>query len=121
MDATDRGGVIRLADIEAHIPGPAGERAALALKRGTLDIMLSVPVPPNIQTPHEQDELYVVIRGQGVLVHDGRRNPFAAGDILFVAAGVDHHYADFSADLALWRIFYGQQGGEIRPGSSAGP
>jgi hypothetical protein len=49
----------------------------------------------------------------GVLVHDGERTPFVQGDILFVAAGVEHHYEDFSADLALWRIFYGADGGEI--------
>ena len=48
-----------------------------------------------------------------MLVHEGALTPFAAGDLLFVAAGVEHHYADFSDDLALWRIFYGAAGGEI--------
>ena len=69
MDTTDRSGVIGLVEAEARIPGPAGERAVLVLQRGTLDIKLSIPIPPNQQTPHEQDELYVVIRGRGVLVH----------------------------------------------------
>jgi mannose-6-phosphate isomerase-like protein (cupin superfamily) len=73
------------------------------------------PHSPNQQTPHEQDELYVVIRGRGVLVHDDKRDPFDSGDILFVAAGIEHHYEDFSDDLALWRIFYGRRGGEIPP------
>ena len=113
MDTTDRSGVIRLIDAEARIPGPAGERAVLVLQRGTLDIKLSIPIPPNQQTPHEQDELYVVIRGRGVLVHGDQRHRFDSGDILFVAAGVEHHYEDFSDDLALWRIFYGRRGGEI--------
>ena len=113
MDTTDRSGVIRLVEVEARIPGPAGERAVLVLRRGTLDINLSIPIPPNRQTPHEQDELYVVIRGRGFLVHDDQRHRFDSGDILFVAAGVEHHYEDFSDDLALWRIFYGRRGGEI--------
>lgn len=113
MNPMDRSGVLQLAETAARIPGPAGERAALALKRGTLDITLSVPAPPNRQSPHEQDELYLIIRGHGVLVHDGKRDPFAAGDILFVAAGIDHHYENFSPDLALWRIFYGIKGGEV--------
>jgi mannose-6-phosphate isomerase-like protein (cupin superfamily) len=107
-----RSGVIKLADVEAHIPGPDGERSTPALHRGTLDIRLSVPLPPNKQTPHAQDEIYLVIRGTGVLVHGGRRDAFSAGDILFVAAGVDHHYEGFSGDLALWRVFYGAEGGE---------
>jgi len=115
MHADARSRVIRLADAEARIPTPESERSVLVLRRGTLDIRLSVPVPPNAQTPHEQDELYFVIRGCGVLVHDGARTAFEAGDLLFVAAGVEHHYADFSDDLALWRIFYGATGGE-RPG-----
>jgi mannose-6-phosphate isomerase-like protein (cupin superfamily) len=113
MLATDLSGVIKLAETEARIPGPAGERAVLVLKRGTLDVKLSVPVPPNRQTPHEQDEIYVVIRGRGVLVHDGKRDPFGPGDLLFVAAGVEHHYEDFGDDLALWRVFYGARGGEV--------
>lgn len=109
----DRSRVIRFSEIRQQIPTPAGERNVLALKRGTLDVKLSIPVPPNEQTPHAQDELYAVIQGRGVLVHDGRRDPFETGDLLFVAAGVPHHYEDFSSDLALWRIFYGPPGGEI--------
>src|SRR5262245_46694580 len=112
-DDAARSRVISLSSAERAIPTPAGERAVLVLKRGTLDVKLSIPVPPNEQTPHEQDELYVVIRGRGVLVHDGRRDPFEAGDLLFVAAGVPHHYEDFGSDLALWRIFYGAPGGEL--------
>ena len=117
MQASDRSGVIRLRDAEAAIPGPDGARSTLVMHRGTLDVRLSVPVPPNVQTPHAQDELYAVIRGRGVLVHGDRRDLFQAGDLLFVAAGVEHHYEDFS-DLALWRIFYGREGGEIPTGAT---
>jgi len=113
MNPSDRSGVIRFADAKAKIPSPTGERNTLVLKRGTLDIKLVLPVPPNAQTPHAQDEIYIVLHGRGVLVHDGKRDPFEAGDILFVAAGVEHLYEDFSSDLALWRIFYGAQGGEL--------
>jgi mannose-6-phosphate isomerase-like protein (cupin superfamily) len=113
MNSTLRSGVIRFADAAANIPGPQGERATLVLKRGTVDVKLSIPVPPNVQTPHEQDEIYVVLRGRGVLVHAGKRDPFEAGDLLFVAANCEHHYEEFTNDLALWRIFYGAIGGEI--------
>lgn len=113
MNPTDRSGVIRFADAHRSIPGPAGERSVLALQRGTLDVKLSLPVPPNQQTPHVQDEIYVVIRGRGVLIHDGKRDPFESGDLLFLAAGTEHHYEDFTEDLALWRVFYGRSGGEI--------
>lgn len=113
MEAGKRSGVFTLAEFEPQVPGPDGERSVLALQRGTLDIRLSVPLPPNVQTPHAQDEIYFVVRGKGVLAHEERRTSFGPGDILFVAAGVEHHYADFSADLALWRVFYGRTGGEL--------
>jgi mannose-6-phosphate isomerase-like protein (cupin superfamily) len=113
VNMTDRSGVIHFAEAQASIPGPAGEHSVIVLQRGTLDIKLSLPVPPNQQTPHAQDEIYVIIRGRGVLIHDGRRDPFESGDVLFVAAGSEHHYEDFSEDLALWRVFYGPRGGEV--------
>ena len=113
MNPKDRSCVIRLSEAQTEIPGPAGERSVLVFKRGSLDVALALPVPPNQQTPHTQDEIYVVIRGRGVLVHDGKRDPFESGDLLFVAAGTTHHYENFTKDLALWRVFYGPAGGEI--------
>ena len=113
MNMADRSGVIHFSEAQASIPGPADERSVLVLRRGTLDVKLSLPVPPNQQTPHEQDEIYVVIRGGGVLIHDGKRDSFESGDLLFVAAGREHHYEDFTEDLALWRVFYGARGGEV--------
>jgi mannose-6-phosphate isomerase-like protein (cupin superfamily) len=108
-----RSRVIHIAYAQARIPGPAGEHAVTVLQRGTLDVALSIPERPTQQSPHEQDELYIIIRGNGVLFHDGRREPFEPGDLLFVAAGVDHQIEDITHDLALYRIFYGPRGGEV--------
>jgi mannose-6-phosphate isomerase-like protein (cupin superfamily) len=113
MGRPDRSRVIRFAEARARIPGPAGEHAVSVLQRGTLNVKLSLPVQPNQQAPHEQDEVYVIVRGRGVLFHDGRRDPFEAGDLLFVAAGTEHHFEDFTEDLAVWVVFYGPPGGEV--------
>jgi len=113
MNMADRSGVIHFGEAQASIPGPAGERAVVVLRRGTLDVVLGLPLAPNQQTPHAQDEIYVIVRGRGVLVHEGKRDSFEAGDLLFVAAGCEHRYEDFSDDLALWRVFYGPSGGEV--------
>jgi hypothetical protein len=43
--------VIRFAEAQVRIPGPAGERAIAVLRRGTLDVALSVPEIPKPQTP----------------------------------------------------------------------
>jgi len=113
MSHSDRSCVIQLARARARIPGPAGEHAVSVLQHGTLDVKLSLPERPNRQTPHEQDEIYVVLRGRGVLFHEDARDPFEPGDLLFVAAGIEHHFEDTSEDLAVWRVFYGPRGGEF--------
>ncbi len=113
MSATDRSCVIRLAELQGNIPGPNGELSVSVLQRGTLDVKLGTPARPNEQTPHEQDEVYIVARGYGVLFHDGKRDSFESGDFLFVAAATEHHFEDFSEDLLVWRVFYGPRGGEV--------
>jgi mannose-6-phosphate isomerase-like protein (cupin superfamily) len=115
MSESHRSGVIRFAEARTHIPGPAGEHAVRLLQRGSLDARLALAprVPPTEVTPHPQDEVYVIVRGRGVLFHDGRRDRFEAGDLLYVAAGTEHRFEDFSEDLAVWVIFYGPPGGEI--------
>jgi mannose-6-phosphate isomerase-like protein (cupin superfamily) len=113
MSDSNRSRVVRFAEARGQIPGPAGEHWARVIRRGTLDVKLSAPAVPTQQTPHEQDEIYVVVRGHGVLLHDGRRDAFEAGDLLFVAAGVEHQVEDISEDLAVWVVFYGPPGGEV--------
>jgi mannose-6-phosphate isomerase-like protein (cupin superfamily) len=113
MSTPDRSRVIRLTEAQARIPGPAGERAVMVLRRGPLDVALSLNLRPSQQTPHVQDEIYFIIRGRGVLIHDTKRDAFESGDILFVAAGIEHQFEDTTDDLALWRVFYGPQGGEV--------
>ena len=113
MNKADRSGVIHLSEGQARIPGPAGERAVTVLQRGPLDVALSLRLRPSQQTPHAQDEIYFIVRGRGFLVHDGKRDSFEAGDLLFVAAGTEHQFEDTADDLGLWRVFYGPHGGEV--------
>ena len=113
MSNSDRSCVIHLADARARIPGPAGEHSVSVMQRGSLNLKLSLPVTPNQQTPHEQDEIYMIIAGNGVLFHDGKRDTFEPGDVMFVAARTEHHFEDFTEDLAVWVVFYGPTGGEV--------
>ncbi|HJZ92779.1 MAG TPA: cupin domain-containing protein [Gemmataceae bacterium] len=113
MSQPARSRVIRLADAQEAIAGSAGERSVGVLQHGTLDVKLGTPARPNEQTPHEQDEVYIVVRGRGVLFHDGKRDPIGPGDLLFVAAATEHRFEDFSDDLLVWRVFYGPKGGDV--------
>lgn len=111
MNKTEGSRVMSFADAQAGIP--TGERSVRVWQRGPLDVAFALPVPPKEQTPHTQDEIYVIVRGRGVLMHDGKRDQFESGDILFVAAGIEHQFQDVTEDLALWRVFYGPHGGEV--------
>ena len=96
----------------ARLPGPAGERFANLFRRGTLSLEVYAPRGRDDQTPHDQDEIYIVLQGAGTFVCGPQREAFGPGDVLFVAAGVPHRFEDFSDDLAVWVIFYGPKGGE---------
>jgi quercetin dioxygenase-like cupin family protein len=98
---------------EARIaPNQPDRLSALLLSHGTLELRYYAPRGEDKQTPHAQDEIYVVASGRGWFVRAGERVPFQTGDALFVAAGVEHRFEDFSDDFASWVIFYGPQGGE---------
>jgi mannose-6-phosphate isomerase-like protein (cupin superfamily) len=94
----------------ARLPG--GERFVTAFTHGTLEVELYAPRATDPQTPHRRDEVYIVVSGHGQFVADGKRSEFGAGDFLFVEAGVDHRFENFSDDLAVWVLFYGPDGGE---------
>jgi mannose-6-phosphate isomerase-like protein (cupin superfamily) len=99
-------------DLSSRLPGPQGERFAVAFERGTLSIELYAPRGRDGQKPHTRDEVYVVIAGRGFFVNGGMRDAFAPGDVLFVPAGVEHRFEFFTDDLVVWVIFYGPDGGE---------
>jgi len=64
------------------------------------------------QGPHDRDELYVVASGSGTFVRGAERVAFGQGDALFVPAGVEHRFEEFSDDFGTWLVFYGPPGGE---------
>ena len=96
----------------ARLPGPKGERYVELFLHGTLSVELYAPRGTDPQSPHTKDEVYVVIEGRGMFRNGAERHPFERGDVLFVAAGVEHRFEEFSDDLAVWVFFYGPEGGE---------
>jgi mannose-6-phosphate isomerase-like protein (cupin superfamily) len=89
-------------------------RYTVLLKHGTMSIEYYAPKNIDLQTPHLQDEIYVIASGNGTFFRDGQRVSCKAGDVLFVPAGIEHRFENFSNDFATWVIFYGQQGGEAQ-------
>ena len=94
------------------LPGPDGERFAKVLEHGSMEVEVYAPRGKDPQTPHNRDELYVVVSGSGEFVNGPERHPFGPGDVLFVPAGVVHRFEKFTDDLVVWVVFYGPEGGE---------
>ena len=73
--------------------------------------------PPD--APHPRRGLRRGRRARGQFRNGGRAPPFGPGDVLFVPAGVEHRFEEFTDDLAVWVFFYGPEGGEaaaVSPG-----
>ena len=101
-----------VAEALKRIPTAEGKRFAAVFSHGTLEVEIYAPRGQDPQKPHTRDEVYVVITGSGTFMQGGLRSPFGPGDFLFVPAGVEHRFEDFTDDLAVWVIFYGPEGGE---------
>lgn len=81
-------------------------------KHGSLVVEMYQPDKVDLQTPHTRDELYVIVAGTGWFVNGDTRERFESGEVLFVPAGVEHRFEEFTEDFATWVIFYGPEGGE---------
>jgi mannose-6-phosphate isomerase-like protein (cupin superfamily) len=73
-----------------------------------LELGVYVLVAPEAdrQQPHEDDEVYVVLEGSGVLEIEGVSHPLRDGQAIFVPAGADHRFTAYEL-LALLVIFNG--------------
>ena len=81
-------------------------------EHGSLNVEIYKPEIHDKQTPHEWDEIYVIISGEGTFLNNDKQVNFKAGDFLFVPAGIEHRFTNFTADFSTWVFFYGPKGGE---------
>lgn len=81
-------------------------------KHGSLQVEVYKPDKTDKQQPHDRDEIYLIISGSGHFYCNGERVNFKHGDFLFVPAGIEHRFENFSEDFSTWVFFYGPVGGE---------
>jgi len=108
--------VVTLAAAKAA-PIPPGRRSAELMAHGTMRLRYYAPRGADLQTPHDQDEIYIVQSGHGSVLSGPsedrlERRAFGPGDAIFVPARHVHRFVDFSDDFATWVIFWGPEGGE---------
>lgn len=69
-----------------------------------LGVYVLVAPDPDKQEPHDRDEVYVVLEGEGVLTVEGKELQLSPGDAAFVAAGDDHRFSRYER-LVLFVLF----------------
>ncbi len=106
----------------AHAFDVAGAQERLAAGNGGYEIVhrspsvelgvyVLVAPEPDRQQPHEDDEVYVVLEGSGVLEVEDERVELREGHAVFVPAGAEHRFVGYER-LSVLVIF------ERRPSSS---
>jgi len=57
------------------------------------------------QSPHTEDEIYVVTTGRARIVTDHGNADVGPGSVIYVPAGETHQFIDVTEDLALLVLF----------------
>jgi mannose-6-phosphate isomerase-like protein (cupin superfamily) len=57
------------------------------------------------QSPHTEDELYIVMSGKASVFVGGETRPIVTGSVIFVGAGVEHRFLDVEERLVLLVAF----------------
>ena len=59
----------------------------------------------DMQAPHLEDEVYVVVEGRARLKIDGKEHEIKRGSILYVRATAEHSFFDIEEDLTVLAFF----------------
>jgi mannose-6-phosphate isomerase-like protein (cupin superfamily) len=73
-------------------------------------VYVLVAPEPDRQQPHEDDEVYVVLEGRGILDVEGEAFPVGEGDAVFVPAGAEHRFTGYEG-LSVLVIFTKERSG----------
>ncbi|MBX3045437.1 MAG: cupin domain-containing protein [Anaerolineales bacterium] len=64
----------------------------------------------DLQSPHNQDEVYYVVRGKAVLQVEQEQQPALPGSLLFVPAHAAHKFVNIEEELQLLVFFAPAEG-----------
>jgi len=96
--------VVRLDELLAE-HGDATYRELMRVPALSLGLFAAAPGHDDVQSPHEVDEVYVVVAGRASLEVDGVRTPVATGSVAHVPPNVPHRFLDVTEDLCVVVVF----------------
>ena len=59
----------------------------------------------DLQKPHREDEMYYVVRGRARMRAGSEDRAISQGDVIFVAAKVEHRFYDIAEELVVLVFF----------------
>jgi mannose-6-phosphate isomerase-like protein (cupin superfamily) len=62
------------------------------------------------QQPHTEDEVYYIVSGHAAIQVADESRPVGPGSVVFVAAGVRHHFHSITEDLTILVFFAPAEG-----------
>ena len=70
-------------------------------------ILVLQPGEEDTQTPHESDEMYYVVKGDGFLKINKKDYSVSSGKAFFVAKGIEHYFHSNTKELVVVYFFGG--------------
>jgi mannose-6-phosphate isomerase-like protein (cupin superfamily) len=89
-----------------------GQPFSILLQHGNMRVEYYAPRGTDNQSPHTQDEIYIISCGSASFDRNGVTVLCKANDVLFVPKGMPHKFFDMSDDFGTWVIFYGEESAE---------
>lgn len=108
--------IIKGAGVWTH-PREAGNDWIEQLRTSDLSVgTYCIPVGGrDTQSPHTEDEIYVVTAGRATIETPGRTDEVQTGTVIFMPAGEEHRFTQVTEDLVLLVVFgpaYGSRSNE---------
>lgn len=111
---------MRVVGVAGHYfdPGETGAEYVEHLRRADLSLgTYSLRAgATDLQSPHAEDEVYVITIGQGRFTSGGQTIGVGPGSVIFVPALEPHFFHDVASDLAAF-VFFGPAYGSRGSGS----
>ena len=114
-----------IAEAGTYTPPAGPEPNDWVVHLNTADLSLGTYCIPagglDDQSPHTEDEIYVVRSGRATLNPDSGTAPVAPGTVIYVPAGERHQFTDVTEDLALLVVFAPRYGSRAPAAASPAP
>lgn len=96
--------VLQIADVLQR-PGDKRYREFLRVSAMSAGIYVLPAGATDSQTPHQEDEIYYVVRGKGKVRLGREERLISQGDVIFVEKNLEHRFVDIAEELVLLVIF----------------